>query len=356
MGLLMNESIDHLDNWIDESFFKQGAFSLINDNQTLLLGKGGYFSEKKIPEKNVFFYIKEFYRPQYYYYYPEDILEIDKQKVELALADYNNLTLKYEIKENYDDLFLKDFQDLQKELDHDFKKAVLISSEKIQVDNPINFKKRLFYKTVTSKVGLPYGLWNQKFSIMGSTPEILFDIKANNIHTVALAGTAKKGDEEILRTSLKDKIEHDLVIESINHSLEPFCTKIDTGETYITPYSKMIHLRTDIKGVLKDHYRLFDLVDTLSPTAALGGQPKTMAKNFLEKSHYSKKFPNRFFGSVFGVNHFKNNRALVMIRNIQLKDDELIIESGAGVIKESNASSELNEIKLKRETVKELFL
>ncbi len=356
MGLLMNESIDHLDKWLDESFFHQGAFTLINDNQTFLLGKGGYFSETKIPEKNVFFYIKEFYRPQYYYFYPEDILEIDKQKLELALKSYNDFDLKYEIKENYDHLFLKDFQDLQNELNEDFKKAVLISSEKLRVDDPIKFKKRLFYKSVSSKFGLPYGLWNPNFSIMGSTPEILFDIKANNIHTVALAGTAKKGDEEKLRASIKDKIEHDLVIESINNSLEPFCSNIETSETYISPFSRMIHLRTDIKGMLKDHYRIFDLVDTLSPTAALGGQPKKAAKKFLEKSHYSKKFPNRFFGSVFGLNHFQNNRALVMIRNVQLKNDDIIIESGAGIIKESSASSELNEIKLKRETVKELFL
>jgi anthranilate/para-aminobenzoate synthase component I len=45
-----------------------------------------------------------------------------------------------------------------------------------------------------------------------------------------------------------------------------------------------------------------------------------------------------------------------MIRNIQLNEDHIFIETGAGIIKESIFENEINEINLKRTSVKELLL
>ena len=45
-----------------------------------------------------------------------------------------------------------------------------------------------------------------------------------------------------------------------------------------------------------------------------------------------------------------------MIRNIQLKDNKLILEAGAGVVDASVESSELNEIYQKIEATREILL
>ena len=352
----MSDNRDFLLKWLGDAFFEMGAFTTSKNNQNIILGKGGFFSEEKISDNDRFFYIKEFYRPKYYYYYPEILLEVQRQDVELALSQFKDLEISYEANENYDEVFENDFKDLKTLLDDHFKKAVLVSSEKIKVKDIQYSKRKIISKVISTDIGTPYGIWMNGYGIIGSTPEILFECHENKIHTVALAGTGKKGEEKKLLNSLKDKKEHDLVIENIVQSLRPYCSKITTTETVVAPFFKMIHLKTDIQGDLKSHLDLDDLINNLSPTAALGGYPKLEAKKFLENTRYSKQFPNRFFGSVFGFNDQDINRALVMIRNIQLIGDEIMIESGVGIIKESDFEHELNEIKLKRETVKEMFL
>ena len=352
----MSENSDFIKNWLGNSFFEMGAFTSSKNNDNLILGKGGFFSEEKISDNPCFFYIKEFYRPKYYYYYPKDILEVKKQDVNLALSGFKDLEVDYKSNENFDDIFKIDFNVLKSSLDNHFKKAVLVSSEKMGINNPKQVKRKIITRSIASDIGTPYGIWTQGYGIIGSTPEMLFESHHNKIYTAAIAGTAKKGDEKKLLESQKDKKEHDLVIENIVQCLEQYCSSVKTNETMVAPFAKMIHLKTKIEGDMKDNVVLDELIDTLSPTAALGGYPKNEAKKFLENTNYSKIFPTRFFGSVFGFNHPEINRALVMIRNIQLFDEEIMIESGVGVIKESEFENELNEIKLKRETVKEMFL
>jgi menaquinone-specific isochorismate synthase len=352
----MSDKTDFLLKWLGDGFFEKGAFTTSKDPQKLILGKGGFFSEEKDSENPHFFYIKEFFRPKYYYYYPEVLLEVQKQDVNLALGQYRDLEIHYQTNENYDDVFKNDFQHLKSMLDDHFMKAVLVSSEKIRVKNPKELKRKIISKAIAAEMGTPYGIWMNDFGIIGSTPEILFECHENKIHTVAIAGTGKKGEEKKLIESAKDKKEHNLVIQNIVQCLEQYCSHVKTKETMVVPFSKMIHLKTDIQGEMKSDITWDNLIDHLSPTAALGGYPKTEAKNFLEKTRYTKMFPHRFFGSVFGFSHQDMNRALVMIRNIQLLGKDIMIESGVGIIKESEFENELNEIKLKRETVKEMFL
>jgi isochorismate synthase EntC len=345
-----------IEDWMDSTFFERGTFTLINDDQTLIMGKGGFYSEEKINGSAVFFYIKEFYGPKYNYYYPESLFEIERKTAEVVLSQYLELKIDYENAENFDDLFEEDFTRLKAELNDQFQKAVLISSEKTDVKNTNDLKKKVIAKAIFSKVGLPYGIWDKEFAIIGSTPEILFEKKHNSIKTIALAGTAKKGEENHLLSSQKDRREHDLVITNIIGELGPHCTEVSQSETVIAPFSKMIHLKTAISGLLKPDSEIHELINSLSPTAALGGYPKQRSRTFLMSTQYYKKFPNRFFGSVFGLNYHENHRALVMIRNIQIDKDKMIIETGAGIIQESKITNELNEIKLKRSTVRELFL
>jgi isochorismate synthase EntC len=349
-------SEQRIEDWLDSTFFERGTFTVINNDQTLILGKGGFYSEKKIPERDVYFYIKEFFGPKYSYYYPEDLLEVERKDAQAVLAQNLELQINFEETENFDDLFEEDFNILKNELNDHFQKAVLISSEKTGVKNTNDLKKKIMAKAIYSTVGLPYGIWDKDFAIIGSTPEILFKKELNKISTVALAGTAKKGEETHLLCSQKDRKEHDLVITNIMEELGPFCTEVFKSETVIAPFSKMIHLKTPINGVLKPNSEINELVNSLSPTAALGGHPKEKSKDFLVSTKYFKKFPKRFFGSVFGLNYYERHYALVMIRNIQIQQNEMIIETGAGIIQESKIINELNEIRLKRSTVKELLL
>ncbi len=94
----------------------------------------------------------------------------------------------------------------------------------------------------------------------------------------------------------------------------------------------------------------------LSPTAALGGYPTLEAMNFLKETEYQKENPKRYFGSAFGYKSEKINQVLVAIRNVQWNPLKLWIESGGGVVSGSELENELNEVRLKRNIIKDHYL
>ena len=59
---------------------------------------------------------------------------------------------------------------------------------------------------------------------------------------------------------------------------------------------------------------------------------------------------------MFKVSYDNTERSLVMIRNIQIKENKLILEAGAGVVDASLEISELNEIYQKIESIRDILL
>ena len=101
------------------------------------------------------------------------------------------------------------------------------------------------------------------------------------------------------------------------------------------------------------------LTNQLSPTAAIGGSPKILANEFLQtQSLYQQKYPHRKFGSAFG--HLEEGAAVgkfvVAIRNIQWDKNGFYIESGAGIVNDSILKQEVNEISMKRNSIRQFYV
>ena len=124
----------------------------------------------------------------------------------------------------------------------------------------------------------------------------------------------------------------------------------------VHPFKNIIHLRTEIEALVDDSLEYTELTNALSPTAALGGYPQKTSLNFLKHSNYTNKYPERYFGSCFGLISEDARQFVVSIRNIQWKKQFLYIESGGGVVLESDFRKELEEIHLKRETIRKHYL
>jgi isochorismate synthase EntC len=102
--------------------------------------------------------------------------------------------------------------------------------------------------------------------------------------------------------------------------------------------------------------QLLELTEIFSPTAALGGRPQNLALAFLEKTLYNQKYPNRTFGSAFGFYSADHAKFIVAIRNIQWNKNDLYIESGAGIVNDSQLPLELEEIGRKRNSILQYYL
>jgi isochorismate synthase EntC len=340
---------------LPSDFLKLGAFATDAKSGDIILGFGGNIeTSNHLPQGSCFF-LKDFFQNSYLIYRPENFLRLSKEKL---LSFVENLSEKLEIteKKNFDDIYLKDFQELKKSFNSELKKVVLISREEFKLLRETDVRLNFLNKSLTFGAGLPYGFWSHDFGIIGNSPELLYSIQGEMIYTHALAGSSIQGEEEKLLHSSKDRLEHQLVIDDILEKLSPQCHELTPGETRVTPFRHMIHLRTDICGKLKSGWTHEKLTETLSPTAALGGYSPETAKKFLQNTHYYKLHPKRYFGSTFGLSYDNCHQGLVAIRNIQWQESAFWIESGGGVLSLSEAEKELQEIRLKRNIIKEHYL
>jgi isochorismate synthase EntC len=344
-----------LGSWLSSTFFEKGAFLTDASSDEVILGKGGKIVKEVSQTSEAAFYLKDFFTDQYQIYIPESWIRVSKATLIEAAQSFES---PIEIKEvtNQDSIYKQDFKTLKSAFGETLKKVVLVSREEFRVLDPLGAKKKFFIKSLLFGTGLPYGFWSEDYGVMGSTPELLFSSKEEKLKTFALAGTARKGEEEKLLRSQKDRQEHDLVIQDIKEKLTPFCSLVENDETMLTSYKEMIHLKTNIRATLNKEAEIIALASSLSPTAALGGYPKEEGLKFLKQTKYQLLYPERYFGSTFGLITQEIQQFIVSIRNIQWKKDVFVIESGGGVLPVSELEKELKEIELKRNTIKRHYL
>ena len=201
-----------------------------------------------------------------------------------------------------------------------------------------------------------YGYAYQNHALCGATPEMLFATDGRGYQTIALAGTRPVDRAAELLRDAKELREHRMVVEDIVHRVAPF-GNVEIEPLRILELPSIAHLATSIRfqEIGADRMSFADIVRRLHPTAALGVWPRTEAgERWLREADRGVK--RRTFGAPFGLEREDHRgRALVAIRNLQWQGETVRVGSGAGVIAESRLDREFDELREKREQVKELF-
>jgi isochorismate synthase EntC len=354
----MSSSLPLLHEWMDSEFWNHGAFITSLDEGFVSLGKGGktIIVDHFLSTQDPVFYLKNFFENTYLAYQPKAFVRVPRSE----FLDWLG-TLGYEENpltpfSNDDELYEKDFFHLKNSMTTSLQKVVLVSRETYKGFREEESIKKFLKKAFLFGTGTPYGMWNHHYGVIGSTPEVLFHLQDLTLKTFALAGTSKAGEEDKLLQSLKERHEHELVIKDICEKLSLFMKDLTVHETHLHPFKTLVHLKTEIEGVISRDCDLTSLTNTLSPTSALGGYPQDESMDFLKKTLYSKKYPMRYFGSAIGLMSPWTREFLVSIRNVQWKEGLVFIESGGGVVADSEKHREMEEIHLKRNTIKNHYL
>ena len=122
--------------------------------------------------------------------------------------------------------------------------------------------------------------------LVGATPEMLVKLEKGLVTSRVLAGTIRRtGDDEhdlalaaSLARSSKDLEEHEYAVRSVAQALAPHCSSINVPESpFVLHLSNVMHLATDVAGVLTDHSTSLALAASLHPSAAVCGTPTPVA-------------------------------------------------------------------------------
>lgn len=247
---------------------------------------------------------------------------------------------------------------LNQELERPLQKVVLARTERFQpisaraaggrrfdpIDTALALRDRQSHCT-TFCVRLPDGR-----AFVGATPEELVRLEEREVTTMALAGTRSRGwddanDDDLaaeLLASGKDRREQSLVSDAIREALTPLVDKLDIPETpSVARFADVQHLKTEIKGRLIDGVNLFDLVERLHPTPAVGGLPRKEALAWLDANENLDR--GWYAGPLGWVSPGGSGVFVVAIRSALMRGGEAAAFAGCGLVERSDARAEWQE-------------
>ena len=192
---------------------------------------------------------------------------------------------------------------------------------------------------------------------IGASPELLLSIDGDVVRSHPLAGTTPRTgdpavDDELARkllASIKDQIEHRVVIDVIHDMLLPHCSYLDwEPEPSVVKVANVQQLGTLIEGRLRDgHPPILDLVRGLCPTPALGGHPRADALDLIQQV---EGFDRADYGGAIGwVDAHGNGTFAVAIRCASFAPDRrsAVLTAGGGIVAASDPLAELAETQAK---------
>lgn len=199
-----------------------------------------------------------------------------------------------------------------------------------------------------------FGVTDQDRGFLGATPEVLFSVEKGVLRTMALAGTAKMEEREVFAVDDKEIREHEFVAQTLIAKLSDL-GMVRRFPRDILDLGKLVHFQTLIEVELYRQEDVGTLIRRLHPTPALGPLPRTEETMALLGRWRDRLGCPRHFGAPFGFWERGSFEALVGIRMIGWQGKEVLLPSGCGIIQESRLMNEWRELRLKRESVKELF-
>ena len=118
--------------------------------------------------------------------------------------------------------------------------------------------------------------------LLGATPEMLVRTQVRLVASRVLAGTIRRTGDDThdlalaasLARSSKDLGEHEYAVRSVVEALAPFCAGTNVPESpFVLHLANVMHLATDVTGVLRDDVSSLRLAAALHPSAAVCGTP-----------------------------------------------------------------------------------
>jgi anthranilate synthase component 1 len=243
-------------------------------------------------------------------------------------------------------------------------KDYIAAGDMMQVQIGQRLKKRYtesplsLYRALRSLNPSPYMYFYDMgdFQIVGASPEIL----VRHEHTPAgdkvtirpLAGTRPRGATPELDKALeaelsadpKERAEHLMLIDLARNDIGRIAQigSVKVTEAFaIERYSHVMHIVSNVEGLLKDGMSSLDVLRATFPAGTLTGAPKIRAMEIIDELEPVKR---GIYGGACGYLSFAGDMDLaIAIRTGIVKDNTLYVQAAAGVVADSVPELEWKE-------------
>jgi len=191
-----------------------------------------------------------------------------------------------------------------------------------------------------------------EFQVVGSSPEILVKLQEREITVRPIAGTRRRGHDEAEDQALeaelladpKERAEHLMLIDlgrnDAGRVSETGSVKL-TAKMAIERYSHVMHIVSNVTGTLKAGLNAIDALRATFPAGTLSGAPKIRALEIIDEL---EPVARGIYGGAVGYIGWNGNMdTAIAIRTAVLKDGQLHVQAGAGLVADSIPALEWKE-------------
>jgi anthranilate synthase component I len=247
-------------------------------------------------------------------------------------------------------------------------KALIADGDFMQVQVGQRIKKRFtesplsLYRALRSLNPSPYMYYYHfgDFHVVGASPEILVrqeQVEQGQKITIRpLAGTRPRGASEALDKAAehelindpKERAEHVMLIDLARNDIGRIA-KIGTVKVTeafdVERYSHVMHIVSNVEGLLNDGMTNMDVLKATFPAGTLTGAPKVHAMELIDQLEPTKR---GIYGGACGYLSYAGDMDVaIAIRTGIVKDQMLYVQAAAGVVADSIPELEWRETEAK---------
>jgi len=247
-----------------------------------------------------------------------------------------------------------------------FKKAVIKAKEYIKAGDIIQavLCQRLETETETDPFEIyralrfinpsPYMFYleMEDLRVIGSSPETMVRLTGDIIELRPIAGTRRRGatpeEERELEADLladpKERAEHIMLVDLGRNDVGRVAEigSVEVNELMaIERYSHVIHIVSNVRGKLASDKTPFDLFVSAFPAGTVSGAPKIRAMQIISELEPQKR--GLYAGAIGYFGYNGNLDTCIVIRTIVMKGKKVFINTGAGIVADSDPASEYQE-------------
>ncbi|GIP63544.1 anthranilate synthase component I [Virgibacillus pantothenticus] len=222
-----------------------------------------------------------------------------------------------------------------------------------------------FYRKLRNVNPSPYMFYIDftDYCLLGASPESLLQTHGKTVITNPIAGTRPRGstkteDEKRKKELLQDKkeiAEHRMLVDLSRNDLGKVCEVGSiTIPTYMTieKYEYVMHIVSEVHGKLKETMTSFDALRSCLPAGTVSGAPKIRAMQIINSLEAHAR---SVYGGGIGFINFNHDLNMALaIRSLIIKETTAYLQTGAGIVFDSDPETEFKETLFKAKSLTEV--
>jgi para-aminobenzoate synthetase component 1 len=224
----------------------------------------------------------------------------------------------------------------------------------LRTSRPIEVSAEAIYESLRAINPSPYmGLLRLPlFSLVCGSPELLVRLEDGKISSRPIAGTRPRVREagrdssysaELLASD-KERAEHLMLVDLIRNDIGRVAEfgSVEVREFMaVEQYSHVMHLVSQVEGRLADRQTWADVLRSMFPGGTITGCPKIRTMEIIEELEAVGR--GYYTGSLGWISYGREMEMNIVIRSMLVRDGLGYVQSGAGVVADSDPARELDE-------------